>query len=53
MKKFAFSQTEIEGLIIVQPFVSEDLRGSFVKDYSKEVFEANGLEHDLMEVFYT
>ena len=53
MKKFAFSQTEIEGLSIVQPFVSEDLRGSFVKDYSKEVFEANGLEHDLMEVFYT
>ena len=42
---------EVSNLII--PFCATDLRGAFIKDYSKEVFEANGLEHNLAEVFYT
>jgi len=32
--------------------VAYDERGYFIKDYSKEVFEANGIHHDLKEVFY-
>ena len=53
IQKFDFRETEIPGLIQVTPFNAEDVRGCFTKDYSKEVFEANGLKHDLMEVFYT
>lgn len=53
MQKFEFAQTEIEGLFLIKPFVSEDLRGYFVKDYSQEVFKQNGINYDLKEVFYT
>jgi dTDP-4-dehydrorhamnose 3,5-epimerase len=52
-QKFAFEETEIKGLIKVTPFNADDIRGCFTKDYSKEVFEANGIHHDLAEVFYT
>ena len=51
--KFNFSETAISGLIEVTPFNADDIRGCFTKDYSKEVFEANGIHHDLAEVFYT
>ncbi len=51
--KFEFLETEIPGLIAVTPFNADDVRGYFTKDYSKEVFEANGITHDLAEVFYT
>ena len=51
--KFSFNETEIPGLIEVIPFNADDIRGCFTKDYSKEVFEANGIHHDLAEVFYT
>lgn len=53
VQKFEFKETDIEGLIEVTPFDAEDIRGCFTKDYSKEVFEANGIRHDLAEVFYT
>lgn len=51
--RFTFQETEIAGLIQVTPFNAEDIRGCFTKDYSKEVFEQNGILHDLQEVFYT
>lgn len=53
IQKFEFHETEIPGLIEVTPFNADDVRGCFTKDYSKEVFEANGIQHDLAEVFYT
>lgn len=53
IQKFEFEETEIEGLIKVTPFNADDIRGCFTKDYSKEIFEANGIKHDLQEVFYT
>ncbi len=53
IQKFEFKETEISGLIEVTPFNADDNRGLFTKDYSKEVFEANGITHDLAEVFYT
>lgn len=52
-QKFAFKQTEIEGLIEIKAFNADDVRGCFTKDYSKEVFYANGIVHNLEEVFYT
>ncbi|MCI8623290.1 MAG: dTDP-4-dehydrorhamnose 3,5-epimerase [Provencibacterium sp.] len=53
IQKFEFHETKIPGLIEVTPFNAEDIRGCFTKDYSKEVFEANGIRHSLAEVFYT
>ena len=53
IQPFAFKETKIKGLIEVTPFNADDIRGCFTKDYSKEIFEANGIRHDLMEVFYT
>ena len=53
IRKFDFKKTAIDGLIEVTPFNAEDERGYFTKDYSKEVFEQNGIQHDLQEVFYT
>ncbi|GHU86888.1 dTDP-4-dehydrorhamnose 3,5-epimerase [Spirochaetia bacterium] len=52
-QKFACEQTAIEGLYVVSPFVSEDERGFFIKDYSLETFEQNGVSYELKEVFYT
>ena len=53
IQKFEFEETEIKGLIKVTPFNADDIRGCFTKDYSKEVFEANGIHHDLAVVFST
>lgn len=52
-QKFAFHETMISGLIEVTPFNADDIRGCFTKDYSKEVFEQNGIHYDLAEIFYT
>lgn len=53
IQKWQFNETAIKGLITVTPFNADDVRGCFTKDYSKEAFEANGIKHDLAEVFYT
>lgn len=52
-QKFAFQETGIRGLIEITPFCTEDARGCFTKDYSREAFEAGGIRHELAEVFYT
>lgn len=53
IQKWNFRETAINGLFEIVPFNAEDVRGCFTKDYSREVFEANGIHHDLAEVFYT
>lgn len=53
IQKFSFNKTKIDGLLDITPFNADDIRGCFTKDYSKEVFEENGIHHDLQEVFYT
>lgn len=53
IQKFNFKKTEIEGLYVINPFIASDNRGFFIKDYSQELFNNNGIEHDLKEVFYT
>lgn len=53
MQKFSFEQLPLKGAYLIKPFFADDLRGGFVKDYSKEVFEKNGINHELLEVFYT
>lgn len=51
IQKFEFEETEIKGLIKVTPFNADDIRGCFTKDYSKEVFEANGYTMILQRCF--
>lgn len=53
IQKFEFHETMISGLTEVTPFNADDIRGCFTKDYSKEVFEQNGIHYDLAEIFYT
>lgn len=53
VQNFSFEKTLIDGVLIVNPFVSGDIRGSFIKDYSKEVFEDAGIRYDLKEIFYS
>ncbi len=53
IQPFEVHKTTIEGLWRVVPFCAEDIRGLFIKDYAKEVFEQYGITHDLQEVFYT
>lgn len=53
MQKWNFERLELEGAYKITPFFAEDNRGGFLKDYSREVFENNGIHHDLAEVFYT
>ena len=38
IQKFEFKETKIAGLMEITPFNADDVRGSFTKDYSKEVF---------------
>ncbi|MDR1215749.1 MAG: dTDP-4-dehydrorhamnose 3,5-epimerase [Treponema sp.] len=52
-RKFSFEKTRFDGVFLIKPFVAEDERGYFLKDYSKELFASNGVPHELQEVFYT
>ena len=53
MQKWNFEKLDLEGAYKITPFFADDNRGGFLKDYSKEVFEKNGINYDLEEVFYT
>lgn len=53
MQKFNFQELELKGAFVIDPFVAEDERGAFVKDYNRDLFLNNGIDHDLKEVFYT
>ena len=53
MQKFSFEELPLKGAYLIKPFFADDLRGGFIKDYSEEVFEKNGINHELLEVFYT
>lgn len=39
-----FTQTEIDGVIIIEPEVHEDHRGFFLESYSQREFEKHGIE---------
>jgi dTDP-4-dehydrorhamnose 3,5-epimerase len=53
MKKWNFEKLDLEGAYLITPFFADDIRGRFLKDYSQEIFEQNGINHNLKEVFYT
>lgn len=53
IEKFRFTETELKGAYMIQPFYATDERGGFIKDYNIKEFKRNGIEHELKEVFYT
>ena len=53
MQKWNFEKLDLEGAYLITPFFADDIRGGFLKDYSKETFKENGIDYDLKEVFYT
>ena len=53
IQKFDFKELDLKGAYLIQPFCATDERGAFVKDYNIDTFLANGVEHELKEVFYT
>jgi dTDP-4-dehydrorhamnose 3,5-epimerase len=53
VKKFEFQELDLKGAYLIQPFNVSDERGGFIKDYNIDTFRANGIEHELKEVFNT
>lgn len=53
IQKFEFQELDLKGAYLIKPFYATDNRGGFVKDYNIDTFKANGIDHDLKEVFYT
>lgn len=53
MQNFEYFSTKFEGAYFINPFVAEDNRGGFIKDYNINLFEQNGIQHSVKEVFYT
>ncbi len=53
VQKFEFKELELKGAYEITPFYATDERGGFVKDYNIDIFENNGIYHQLKEVFYT
>ena len=53
IEKFQFQELELKGAYLIKPFYSTDVRGGFIKDYNIDTFRANGIDHELKEVFYT
>jgi dTDP-4-dehydrorhamnose 3,5-epimerase len=53
IEKFSFQELELKGAYLIQPFYATDDRGGLIKDYNIDTFRANGVDHELKEVFYT
>lgn len=53
VEHFEFKELDLKGAFLIKPFYATDNRGGFIKDYNIDTFKANGISHELKEVFYT
>ena len=53
LQKFEIQELDLSGAYFIKPFCASDERGALIKDYNIDVFHANGIGHELREVFYT
>ena len=53
IQKFDFQELDLKGAYLIKPFMATDDRGGLIKDYNVDTFKANGINHNLKEVFYT
>lgn len=49
---FEIKKTEIEGLVFIKPFISEDARGYYKKVFEREIFDIKGLATQYFEFSY-
>ena len=49
MGKFTFTQTEIPGVVVIEPQVFGDERGYFMETYHKEQFAAAGIDREFVQ----
>ena len=47
------SETEFQGVYIIENFSQQDIRGNFVKLYNQEAFREMGLDVELREIYYS
>ena len=52
-QKFEFRELEMKGAYESILFYAIDIRGGFIKDFNFDVFNQNGIDHELKEAFYT
>ena len=53
IQRFEFEELDLKGAYLIKPFYATDNRGGFIKDYNIDVFQENGIDYQLKEVFYT
>jgi dTDP-4-dehydrorhamnose 3,5-epimerase len=53
VRPFEFQKLALDGAWLIKAFRAEDNRGVFVKDWSRDIFLAAGINHSLLETFYT
>lgn len=51
MSRLDFSELELPGAYAITNFFYQDLRGSFIKSYDKEIYEECGIEFSINETF--
>lgn len=50
---FKVETTRLDGLSLIKPFYSEDIRGYFMKTYEQSIFSEHGISIKPYECFYT
>ena len=53
IQKWEFKELELKGAYLIKPFYATDDRGCLIKDYNIDTFNANGIDYELKETFYT
>lgn len=53
IKNFNIEKCSLDGPLIINPFMAEDNRGNFIKDYSYDFFNILGVNKKIEEIFYT
>ena len=49
MGKFTFTQTEIPGVVVIEPQVFGDDRGYFMETYQKDQFAEAGIDKEFVQ----
>ncbi len=51
MRFFFEYDNDLNGVVLITPFHEGDARGSFTKDFEKNIYKQNGLTFDIFEEF--
>lgn len=51
MTNFKFRALRLPGLFLISPFLAEDERGYFLKNYERDIFASQGIVTDVYEIF--